>query len=174
MTGPSVPTRTLAEAGTQVILFAPGLHPTLGRTRLPSKVSIFNGWVVFMCRFCCCFAGSRADKRTPLHIAFAVLLVLTPVVSPALLAQTGNKQHRKVVQMVDPDYPTVLRNGHFQGLVIIEATVQPNGNVSKVDIKGGNPMLSQYAAAAVSHWKYAPGPDKTVEEVTFHFNANDR
>jgi len=52
--------------------------------------------------------------------------------------------------------------------------VLPNGSVSEVDIKGGNPMLSQYASQAVMRWKYAPGPDKTVEEVVFNFNPNNR
>jgi hypothetical protein len=33
-------------------------------------------------------------------------------------------------------------------------------------------MLCQYAAKAVMHWKYAPGPAQTVEEVIFNFNPN--
>ena len=115
-----------------------------------------------------------ASRHSLLLAAIAFLLFLGPASTPSLSAQNAPKVRRKVVLMVDPEYPTVLRNGHFEGQVTIEATVQPNGNVSKVDIKGGNPMLSQYAAAAVQKWKYAPGPDKTVEEVTFHFNANDR
>jgi TonB family protein len=126
-----------------------------------------------MCRFSRSYNGlSRASELT-----FAILLLLCLIAAPSLLGQsapTVPKVARKVVQRFDPEYPTVVRNGHFEGQVILEAIVLPNGNVSKVDIKGGNPMLSQYAAAAVLRWKYASGPDKTVEEVTFHFNANDR
>ena len=88
-----------------------------------------------------------------------------------LIAQAA-KVKRKVVTSVQPDYPYILRNAHFEGQVKLEATVQPNGNVTKVDIKGGNPMLSQYAQQAVLHWKYAPGPAQTVEEVVFTFNSN--
>jgi TonB family protein len=58
--------------------------------------------------------------------------------------------------------------------VRLDATVLPNGNVSKVEIKGGNPMLSQYASQAVMRWKYAPAPAQTVEEVTFNFNPSNR
>ncbi len=76
--------------------------------------------------------------------------------------------------MFEPEYPTILKNGHFEGQVRLEATVLPNGNVAKVDPKGGNPMLLQYASQAVMKWKYAPGPDKTVEEVVFVFNPNSR
>jgi outer membrane biosynthesis protein TonB len=115
-------------------------------------------------------------RRNISTVTLFLLLCLMSIAAPFLRAQTATAQKagRKIVLKVDPDYPTFLRNGHFEGLVIIEATVQPNGNVSKADIKGGNPMLSQYAAAAVLHWKYAPGPEKTTEEVIFHFNANDR
>ena len=38
--------------------------------------------------------------------------------------------------MVEPDYPYILKNGHFEGQVRLEATVLPNGNVTKVEIEG--------------------------------------
>jgi TonB family protein len=94
--------------------------------------------------------------------------------APQLLAQNAPKPHRKVIMMFEPEYPSVLKNGHFEGQVRLDATVQPNGNVSKIEIKGGNPMLSQYASQAVMRWKYAPAPAQTVEEVTFNFNPNNR
>jgi TonB family protein len=103
---------------------------------------------------------------------WALLFALMPGFTPQAAAQNAAKPKRKVVTMVEPEYPFVLRNGHFEGQVKLEATVLPSGSVSKVDIKGGNPMLSQYASQAVLRWKYAPGPDKTVEEVVFSFNAS--
>lgn len=91
---------------------------------------------------------------------------------PAHLTAQASKVKRKVVISVQPDYPYILRNAHFEGQVKLEATVQPSGNVTKVDIKGGNPMLSQYAQQAVLRWKYAAGPAQTLEEVVFTFNSN--
>jgi len=76
--------------------------------------------------------------------------------------------------MLEPEYPAVLKNGRFEGQVRLDATVLANGTVSKVEVRGGNPMLCQYAAQAVMHWKYAPGPAQTVEEVVFNFNATQR
>jgi TonB family protein len=99
---------------------------------------------------------------------------LLPTLHSAAAAQSSSKSHRKVLLMIQPEYPDVLKNGHFEGQVRLEATVLPNGSVSKVDIKGGNPMLSQYAAQAVMKWKYVAGPAQTVEEVVFNFNATDR
>jgi TonB family protein len=103
-----------------------------------------------------------------------LLLSLMAGSTPRLMAENPAKVHRKVLVMFEPEYPNILKNGHFEGQVKLEATVLPNGTVSKVEGKGGNPMLSQYAQQAVMKWKYAPGPDKTVEEVVFVFNPNDR
>ena len=102
------------------------------------------------------------------------LLCLIPSFASNLFAQNAAKPHRKVVQEFAPEYPSVLKNGRFEGQVRLEATVLANGTVSKVDVKGGNPMLAQYALQAVMKWKYAPAPDKTVEEVVFNFNSTDR
>jgi len=106
--------------------------------------------------------------------AVAVLLCLTSGFLLPAAAQTAAKVHRKVLQMVEPEYPTILKNGHFEGQVRLDATVLPSGVVAKVEPKGGNPMLLQYAQQAVMKWKYAPGPDKTVEEVVFVFNPGSR
>jgi outer membrane biosynthesis protein TonB len=106
--------------------------------------------------------------------ALTLLLCLMAVSAPRLAAQSAAKSHRKVLTMFEPEYPTILKNGHFEGQVRLEATVLPSGSVSKVDPKGGNPMLLQYASQAVMKWKYAPGPAQTVEEVVFVFNPNSR
>jgi len=112
--------------------------------------------------------------------AMALLFCLIAFPAPRVQAQAATnapstaKVRRKVLMMFEPEYPAVLKNGHFEGQVRLQATVLPTGVVSKVDIKGGNPMLSQYASQAVMKWKYAPGPAQTVEEVVFVFNANDR
>jgi TonB family protein len=83
-------------------------------------------------------------------------------------------QHRKATLIVQPDYPNVLKEGHFDGQIRMAATVSPNGTVTKVDVKGGNPMLAQYASQAVMKWKFAPAPAQTVEEVVLNFKSNFR
>ena len=92
----------------------------------------------------------------------------------SVLAQAPAKTSRKVVMRVEPDYPDFFRNGHFEGRIVASATVLPNGSVSNVDIKAGNPMFANFAAKALMKWKYAPGPDKTVETVTFNFASTPR
>jgi outer membrane biosynthesis protein TonB len=106
--------------------------------------------------------------------ALTLSLCLLAFPAPRLAAQSAAKSHRKVLTMFEPEYPTILKNGHFEGQVRLEAIVLPNGSVSRVDPKGGNPMLLQYASQAVMKWKYAPGSAQTTEEVVFVFNPNSR
>jgi TonB family protein len=87
-------------------------------------------------------------------------------------AEPASKAKRKVLVSLQPPYPALLREGRFEGQVRIAATVLANGSVSKVETLGGNPMLSQFAEAAVKNWKYAPGPAQTVEEVVFNFGSH--
>jgi outer membrane biosynthesis protein TonB len=118
--------------------------------------------------------GLNSARKRLQFAVLALLLSLMASSTPHLLAQNTSapKPKRKVLVMTEPDYPFVLRNGHFEGHVRLEATVLPNGSVSKVECKGGNPMLAQYATQAVMRWKYAPGPAQTIEEAIFTFNAN--
>ena len=104
-------------------------------------------------------------------LLFALVLVLLTVQPRAVHAQSPGKETRKVVQRVEPEYPDFFRNGHFQGRVVAEATVLPNGSVSHVAIKSGNPMFAEFASKALMKWKYVPAATQTVEEVTFHFST---
>jgi len=111
------------------------------------------------------------------HKLFSVLafaLILLTLHSGSGLAQGTAKSGRKVVVRVEPEYPEFFRKGHFQGRVVAEASVLPNGDVSNVEIKGGNPMFANFAAKALKKWKYAPGATQTVEEVIFNFNSDSR
>src|ERR1700727_1832184 len=69
--------------------------------------------------------------------ALVLLLALAASSTPRAFAQETAKIKRKVLVMTEPDYPFVLRNGHFEGQVRLAATVLPNGTVTKVECKGG-------------------------------------
>ena len=106
-----------------------------------------------------------------LPLAFLVFLAAH---ADTALAQSAGKSVRKVLERVEPEYPDFFRNGHFEGRIVAEATVQPNGSVSNVEIKAGNPMFATFVSKALKRWKFAPGPDKTVEEVIFSFRVTPR
>ena len=113
--------------------------------------------------------------RIDRHFALTALLLLALPVQPGdVLAQAPGKNARKVLVRVEPEYPDFFRSGHFEARVIAEATVLPNGSVSSVEIKGGNPMFAKFATNALMKWKYAPGSAQTAEQVIFHFSTTPR
>ena len=120
--------------------------------------------------------GRRLCIAKATAVGCLIALCLMCVGSLSTFAQNtepASKTKRKVLVTVQPQYPAVLREGRFEGQVRLAATVLANGSVSKVETLGGNPMLSQFAEAAVKNWKYAPGPAQTVEEVVFNFNPGN-
>jgi TonB family protein len=103
---------------------------------------------------------------------FALVLVLALGGRGILLAQKAQKSTRPVITTVKPDYPAALQHAQIGGLVRLSATVLANGTVSKVQIRGGNPILADCASAAVMKWKYAPAATETVEEISLSFSPH--
>jgi outer membrane biosynthesis protein TonB len=119
-----------------------------------------------------CYRALHSLARIGTLFFLAALMLLPLPVQPRyILAQAPARNTRKVLVRVEPDYPDFFRNGHFEARVIAEATVLPNGNVSSVEIKGGNPMFAEFATKALMKWKYAPAPAQTVEQVIFNFST---
>jgi TonB family protein len=82
------------------------------------------------------------------------------------------KPGRKVIATVKPEYPETLRFAQIGGLVKLTATVQADGTVTQVEVRGGNPILAEKAQAAVMKWKFAPGPSQTVEDISLSFSPH--
>ena len=117
------------------------------------------------------WALTRAIRPSP-TLVVAVLgslsLVIAPVVLP-LRAQV-EKNDRKLVRRVEPDYPPDLKQMGIGGYVRIEATISPAGIVESVILLGGNPILGEAAIKAVKKWKYVVQDSQTKAQVTFHFS----
>lgn len=115
--------------------------------------------------------GSRPATGVKRILASTTLLLcLIAGFAPAVLAQKTAKAARKVVSEVKPAYPATLKNLHIEGLVRLTVTVLPSGNVAKITVRGGNPILVENAVKAVKDWKYAPGFSQTEEEVVLNFS----
>jgi TonB family protein len=101
------------------------------------------------------------------------LVAILSLVAASLSAQSTSKGGgRKVLVTVKPEYPETLKFAQIGGLVRLSATVQPNGTVSQVEVRGGNPILAEKAQAAVMKWKYAPAANQTVEEISLSFSPH--
>ena len=75
---------------------------------------------------------------------------------------------------VPPVYPPAAREAGVQGLVILEATIDPTGEVGNIEVLRSVPELEEAAIAAVEQWRYEPtlidgAPVSVVMTVTINF-----
>jgi protein TonB len=70
----------------------------------------------------------------------------------------GDVKAPEVIDRVDPMYSEVARRARIQGVVLLEAIIDRNGNVT--DVRVLKPLelgLDQEAMNAVKQWKFKPG-----------------
>lgn len=61
-----------------------------------------------------------------------------------------------LVTKVNPSYPSEAEKQHVDGTVLLHINIDENGNVSKVELVSGHPLLVPTAIEAVKQWKYRP------------------
>jgi protein TonB len=61
-----------------------------------------------------------------------------------------------VVTKTPPEYPAMAKQLKMQGLVELVVSVSESGEVTKVEIVKGNPVLTASAVEAVKRWKFKP------------------
>jgi protein TonB len=76
---------------------------------------------------------------------------------------------------VQPEYPTLAKEAHVWGVVVVTAVIDEHGNVVQARALSGHPLLIPAALNAVLQWKYEPtllnGTPVSVEmEVTVRFS----
>jgi TonB family protein len=86
----------------------------------------------------------------------------------------GQVQPPKLIKQVNPVYPEKARQARVEGIVILEAKADEQGNVTDARILRSIPVLDQAALDAVKQWKYEPmlidgKPRKVVFTVTVRF-----
>ena len=86
----------------------------------------------------------------------------------------GNIKAPRKVKDAAPNYPDIAKQARVQGIVILEAIIDPAGNVTNVRVLRSIPLLDQSAIAAVKQWKYEPTmlngvPVPIVMTVTVNF-----
>jgi protein TonB len=77
-----------------------------------------------------------------------------PVKQPIIVV--GKPQESKLIRKVEPVYPELAKRTRTQGKVVLEITVDQEGNVSDARAISGNPILIEAAITAVRQWKYTP------------------
>ncbi len=84
------------------------------------------------------------------------------------------REPRKLVD-VPPVYPALAAKAYVQGIVIIEATIDPRGRVVNATILRSVPMLDEAALEAVRQWVYTPTllngvPTPVIMTITVRFH----
>lgn len=87
----------------------------------------------------------------------------------------GRVQPPELINEIQPTYPPLAREARVQGDVMINSVIDTQGDVTKMKLVSGNPLLISAALNAVKQWKYQPttlnGTPISVEmQVTVHFS----
>ncbi|HTY84757.1 MAG TPA: TonB family protein [Silvibacterium sp.] len=89
------------------------------------------------------------------------VLSSTPVAVPKIATPTRIRVSSGVVsglllRKVNPVYPPLARQARIQGVVLLQAEISKEGNITNLQLISGHPMLAPAAIEAVKQWKYKP------------------
>jgi len=104
-------------------------------------------------------------------VFLVVMAAVTTNLGFAQGAPVSNNSDRKIASRVAPVYPELAKKMHIRGMVKVEAVVRPNGSVKSTRVLGGNPVLVDAAADAVTKWKFEPAQAETTEIIQLAFEA---
>ena len=79
---------------------------------------------------------------------------------------------------VKPELPTEARSQGIEGTVQLKIIIDKNGNVAKIEVLGGHPMLVAEAVEKVATWTYSPAraygdPVASSRRVVINFSLHD-
>jgi TonB family protein len=104
-------------------------------------------------------------RLTAVRLFQAAALAL--VVTLAMPARAADD--RAVKSRVAPIYPDIAKRMKVEGMVSVQATVDPNGKVSDAKSVGGNLILAPAAEDAVRKWVFEAGPSTSKVKVDVNF-----
>ncbi|HKH99657.1 MAG TPA: energy transducer TonB [Candidatus Sulfotelmatobacter sp.] len=97
-------------------------------------------------------------KRLPVLLLLLILCssLAVPQIVPTRVRVSQGVMERLIIKKVQPDYPPDAIEQHIQGVVVLKVNIDKQGNVYKVELISGHPLLAPAAIAAVRQWKYKP------------------
>ena len=61
-----------------------------------------------------------------------------------------------LIHRVEPVYPPLAQQARIQGAVVLTAIIDKDGNVERLQLVSGHPLLAPAAIEAVKQWRYKP------------------
>ena len=117
--------------------------------------------------------------RTRFTIRLLTLFSFLLLMGQSVSAQSTQKEKPqepsvKVVHRVEPVYPDEAQREGVQGKVVLDVTVEANGEVSMATVVNGHRLLNQAAIDAVKQWRFTNTYNSPVTiQITFAFNDGD-
>lgn len=127
-----------------------------GRTSMPKELNSDAEIVAYV-------------AKTKGAIGYVSSEINTEGVKTLLVLGGRETEQRKLVKRVEPTYPETLQRLKIGGVVRVEATISPKGNVEHVELLGGNPILAEAAIDAVKQWIYSPASSRTTIDISIPF-----
>ena len=97
------------------------------------------------------------------------LQAAAPALLMALAIPACAEDARPIKSRVAPVYPEIAKRLQIEGVVSVQATVDPDGKVSGVKTLTGNHALAPSAEDAVRKWRFLPAPDQSTVVVEISF-----
>jgi protein TonB len=79
-----------------------------------------------------------------------------PAAPAAPLPIGGDVKQARLISSVPPVYPTLAKNQHVSGNVMVDALIDATGRVTTMKVVSGPTLLQQAAMDALKQWKYQP------------------
>lgn len=77
--------------------------------------------------------------------------------APSRIRVSSGVQEAKVINRVEPIYPTFAKQARIQGEVLLEAIIAKDGSIQNLRVVNqAHPLLIQAALQAVQQWRYQP------------------
>lgn len=89
---------------------------------------------------------------------------------------SGGVLNGKATSLPKPAYPAMARSAHASGTVVVQVTIDENGNVISARAVSGHPLLQAAAVSAARGAKFSPTklsgqPVKVTGTITYNFQA---
>jgi protein TonB len=97
-----------------------------------------------------------------------------PKPTPPRAPISGGVLNGKAISLPKPSYPPIARQAHASGQVVVQVTIDENGNVISARAVSGHPLLQAAAVAAAHGARFSPTklsgqPVKVTGVITYNF-----
>ena len=99
-----------------------------------------------------------------------------PPPAPPRAPISGGVLNGKAISLPKPAYPPIARSAHASGTVVVQVTIDENGNVISAHAVSGHPLLQAVSVAAARGARFSPTklsgqPVKVTGVITYNFVA---